>query len=222
MSSASADDYLEKIFQIPYRIHPLEPEVRKTLLSGLLRQPYLSGGQTDNLQGVVIQQELVPKELSLYPQELETIEQLYQCVGSSPRRVRRLLDVYRLMRAGMEEGDVQDLISKRHFAVILALFALLSGAPVTAPRVIELLRRESMRKSDDPAAQAFLGRTMVDWATATLSGATIPADEAEVVSYTMAYIDGLGFVRPDLLGVLRKWIPEIARYSFREVRMQRI
>jgi len=219
LSSASADDYLEKIFQIPYRIHPLEPEVRKTLLSGLLRQPYLAGGQTDNLQGVIIQQELVPKELSLYPQELETIEQLYQCVGSSPRRVRRLLDVYRLMRGGMEEGDVQDLISKRHFAVILALFALLSGAPVTAPRVIELLRKESSRKSDDPVAKVFAGRTMVDWSTSAFPAGAIPADEAEVMSYTMSYIDGLGLPRPDLLGVLRKWIPEIARYSFREVRM---
>lgn len=220
--SASADDYLEKIFQIPYRIHPLDPDVRKMLLGGLLRQPYLSGGQGDNLEGVVIQQELVPKELSLYPQELEAIEQLYRSVGASPRRVRRLLDVYRLMRAGMEEGDVQDLISKRHFAVILALFALLSGAPVTAPRVIELLRKEALRSDEDPGVQTFASRTMVDWVTTAFPGDTVPADEADVMLYAMSYVDALGFSRPDLLVVLRKWIPEIARYSFREVRMQRI
>lgn len=40
--------------------------------------------------------------------------------------------------------------------------------------------------------------------------------------YAMAYIDGQSFTRPDLLAILRRWIPEIARYSFREVRMQRI
>jgi hypothetical protein len=90
---------------------------------------------------------------------------------------------------------------------------------VTAPRVIELLRKESTRKSDDPAAKVFAGRTMVDWSTSAFPAGAIPADEAEVMSYTMSYIDGLGLPRPDLLGVLRKWIPEIARYSFREVRM---
>jgi hypothetical protein len=221
LPSASADDYLEKIFQIPYRIHPMDPEVRKLLLGGLLRQPYLSGSGSDDQAGLVIQQELVPKELSLYPQELEAIEQLYQSVGSSPRRVRRLLDVYRLMRAGMEEGDVQDLIAMNHFPVILALFALLSGAPVTAPRVIELLRKETLRSSDDPAAQAFASGRMVDWVTSAFPRTTTPADEAEVLSCAMSYVDGLGFTRPDLLAVLRKWIPEIARYSFREVRMQR-
>lgn len=220
--SASADDYLEKIFQIPYRIHPLDPEVRKMLLGGLLRQPYLSGASGDELQGVVIQQELVPKELSLYPQELEAIEQLYKCVGSSPRRVRRLLDVYRLMRAGMEEGDVQDLIAKRHFGVILALFALLSGAPITAPRIIERLRKESLRGPGDAEAQVFAVQTMRTWAAGAFPANSVPADEAEVIAYAMSYVDGLGFPRPDLLAILRKWIPEIARYSFREVRMQGI
>jgi hypothetical protein len=218
--SASADDYLEKIFQIPYRIHPMDPEVRKLLLGGLLQQPYLAGRPEDDQEGVVIQQELVPKELSLYPEELEAIQQLYRCVGSSPRRVRRLLDVYRLMRAGMEEGDVQDLISKRHFAVVLALFAFQSGAPATAPRVIELLRKETLRTSDDPGTQTFAQRTMVDWANGEFP--EVPADEAEIMFYAMSYVDGLGLTRPDLLAVLRKWIPEIARYSFREVRMQRI
>ena len=51
------------------------------------------------------------------------------------------------------------LISKGHYAVILALFALLSGAPVTAPRVIELLRKEALRSGDDPAMQTFASRT---------------------------------------------------------------
>ena len=164
----------------------------------------------------------MPKELSLYPQELEAIEQLYRSVGSSPRRVRRLLDVYRLMRAGMEDGDVQDLISKGHYAVILALFALLSGAPVTAPLVIELLRKEALRSGDDPAMQTFASRTMVEWSVSAIPNDSVTADEAEVLFYAMSYVDGLGLTRSELLAVLRKWIPEIARYSFREVRMQRI
>ena len=225
LASASADDYLEKIFQIPYRIHPMEPDVRKLLLGGLLRQPYLAASGGAGAQPpAIIQQELVPKELSLYPEEQKTIEELYRAVGSSPRRVRRFLDVYRLMRAGMEEGDVQDLIAKKHYGVILALFAMLSGAPRTAPRLIELLRRETLRLSDDPAVATFAQQKQLSaWFSDALGDKdTHPPDETEVIFSAMSYVDALSLARPDLLAILRRWIPEIARYSFREVRMQRL
>jgi hypothetical protein len=224
-ASASADDYLEKIFQIPYRIHPMEPDVRKLLLGGLLRQPYLAaaGGSATSQAPAIIQQELVPKELSLYPEEQQTIEALYGAVGSSPRRVRRFLDVYRLMRAGMEEGDVQDLIAKKHYAVILALFAMLSGAPRTAPRLIELLRRETLRLPTDPAAAPFAQQLLATWCSGALADQNgRSADEMEVIVNAMGYVDALSLARPDLLAILRRWIPEIARYSFREVRMHRL
>ena len=76
-SSASADDYLEKIFQIPYRIHPLEPDVRKLLLGGLLRQSYLSGGQGDNQEGTIVQQELGAEGALALSARAEAIEELY-------------------------------------------------------------------------------------------------------------------------------------------------
>jgi hypothetical protein len=219
--SASADDYLEKIFQIPYRIHPIDPEVRKLLLGGLLRQPYLSAAGPAAQEPAVIQQSLVPKELSLYPQELKTIEELYRSVGSSPRRVRRFLDVYRLMRSGMEEADVQDLISNGHYALILALFALLSGAPVSGPRIIELLRREALRPAMDPNSD-FATKSLGNWIPVALKEDSLSEDERVVIDNAMAYIDGLASNKLALLVTLRRWIPEIARYSFREVRMQEI
>jgi KAP family P-loop domain len=228
--SASADDYLEKIFQIPYRIHPMEPDVRKLLLSGMLRQPYLSatGGTVRSQTPAIIPQELVPKEFSLYPEEQTVIEELHFIVGSSPRRVRRFLDVYRLMRAGMEEGDVQELIAKRHYAVILALFAMLSGAPRAAPRVIELLRQESLRIADEEEEgseehmKAFAHQTLESWHEHALREHPCPLDEKDVIRNAMLYLDALNVPRPDLLAILRRWIPEIARYSFREVRMHRL
>jgi hypothetical protein len=219
--SASADDYLEKIFQIPYRIHPIDPEVRKLLLGGMLNQPYLSAGDPTLQNPVVIQQALVPKELSLYPQERTSIEELYRVVGSSPRRVRRFLDVYRLMRAGMEEADVQDLIASGHYAVILSLFAMLSGAPVAGPRIIELLRAETQRDPITPEAATFASQNLADWFPKALRD-PLPVEENGVILDAMTYIDGLHILKPDLLVTLRRWIPEIARYSFREVRMQRI
>ena len=222
LASASADDYLEKIFQIPYRLHPMEPDARKLLLGGMLQQPYLSAAGATAQTSMITLQELVPKEFSLYPEEKTAIEELYQSVGSSPRRVRRFLDVYRLMRAGMEEGDVQDLVALRHYAVILALFAMLSGAPVTAPRVIELLRRESRQRQPNEAAPPPFVQPLADWYESALGQDKGTPDEMEVIRSAMSYIDALKLDRTNLLTILRRWIPEIARYSFREVRMQRI
>ena len=87
---------------------------------------------------------------------------------------------------------------------------MLSGAPITAPRVIELLRKESLRSSGD--AEAGLRRAH----DAHLGGGRISRqinspDEAEVIAFAMADVDGLDFMRSDLLAVLRKWIPQIAR-----------
>ena len=88
---------------------------------------------------------------------------------------------------------------------------MLSGAPITAPRVIELLRKESLRSSGDAEAQVFAALTMRTWAADVFPAKSIRADEAEVIAFAMADVDGLDFMRSDLLAVLRKWIPEIAR-----------
>jgi len=218
--AASADDYLEKIFQIPYRIHPMEPDTRRELLGGLLRERFLApaNSSTDTTTRVITQQELVPKELSLYPAEQSTIRELYECVGASPRRVRRFYDVYRLMRCGMEEGDVQSVISERHYEVILALFAMLSGAPILAPRVIERLydyAGGTLATVPTPPPE-----TLTAW-----FNRTIPADDQDpertIIARTLVFLDGRNFPeRAKLAEILRRWIPEVARYSFREVKMR--
>jgi hypothetical protein len=219
--TASADDYLEKIFQIPYRIHPMSPDTRRELLGGLLREPFLAAAAANNDAATftISQQELVPKELSLYPEEQNTISELYACVGDSPRRVRRFFDVYRLMRSGMEEGEVQVAITERHYQVILPLFAILSGAPRLAPRVIEQLHADAMRQSVDPAA---LGHpTLSSWFNQRFPPQTdAPDPERQTIVSTIQYLDARNFPREQLANILQRWIPEVARYSFREVKMR--
>jgi len=218
--TASADDYLEKIFQIPYRIHPMSTDTRRELLGGLLREPFLAaaGTQREAATPTVTQQELVPKELSLYPQEQTVISELYACVGDSPRRVRRFFDVYRLMRSGMEEGDVQVVIVERHYEIILGLFAMLSGAPQFAPRVIAQLYDDAAKHSTD--AVRFNQLNLVAWFDERFP-ITGSEPERHTVLCTILYLDQRNFLRDQLAGILQRWIPEVARYSFREVKMGR-
>jgi len=218
--TATADDYLEKIFQIPYRIHPMPPDTRRELLGGLLREPFLASTNVNDTSTLTVaRQELVPKELSLYPEEQSTIAELYACVGDSPRRVRRFFDVYRLMRSGMEEGEVQAVIAERHYEVILPLFAMLSGAPLLAPRVIEKLHQDAMRKQSDPAL--LEQPTLVGWLDEHFPGdPAIQDPERNTVLRAAKFLDDRGMPRTVLADVLRRWIPEVARYSFREVKMR--
>ena len=71
-------------------------------------------------------------------------------------------------------------------------------------------------------ASDFAQKSLEAWHRDALAKDAVPDDEMMVIGYAMDYLDRLALPSLELLDVLRRWIPEIARYSFREVRMQRI
>jgi len=68
----------------------------------------------------------------------------------------------------------------------------------------------------------FATKSLGNWIPVALKEDSLSEDERVVIDNAMAYIDGLAFDKLALLVSLRRWIPEIARYGFREVRMQEI
>jgi hypothetical protein len=218
---AQADDYLEKIFQIPFRIPALGTETRERLLSGLLQEPYLPSSP-ENATGsdTVAALDLRPKELKLYPVEENAIRALHRSVGISPRRVRRFLDVYRIMRAGMDDGIVE-LITQttNQHQVILGLFAMLSGAPSIAPRLLEMLYAELFASTNG----APITTGLADWLKRNGGNNADPANsdryEREALTHACEYMDLALTDKAKLSQALVQWIPEVARYSFREIRL---
>jgi hypothetical protein len=154
--------------------------------------------------------------LKLYPSEEQAINALNRSIGISPRRIRRFLDQYLIMRAGMDDGIVE-LITKdtNQYQSILGLFAMLSGAANSAPFVLQKLLAELRDATGGAPIATGLGAWIADNAIA----AQPDPYELDALTHAAKYMDT---AQPDpvkLSEALVRWIPEVARYSFREIRL---
>ncbi len=117
----TTDDYLEKIFQIPFWVQPLASDARMALVHGLLsgsvRTPSeASGSIDDNGDGLrvgPVEEELAKKMLLTFGSEIRTntslllleptdlalFESLAPLLGDTPRRVKRFVNTCQLLYA---------------------------------------------------------------------------------------------------------------------------
>lgn len=212
---ATSDDYLEKIFQIPFRIPPLNDEAREHFVGGLIEERFLEGwSSSEEEQAFVPVFDLNPPELDLYDDEKQCLAELHNCVGRSPRRVKRFVDAYRLMRAGMDEGNVEVVLSAQRYREILSLFALLTGSPRLGPRLLELLYAALIENRS-----VLVGGDLSEWFTNC--GQDLDRYSADEVASARSVFEYLGMIedREKMLDGLLEWIPEVARYSFRHVHL---
>jgi hypothetical protein len=119
-SAPSAMDYVEKIFQIPFQVQPLDVAARRRLLRGfMLRSVALSGDaaaearEYGTLKVTEVQAELVQtmltepgswldldaRQLSITPDELSFLESLASLTAPTPRQVKRLVNVCQFVLA---------------------------------------------------------------------------------------------------------------------------
>lgn len=120
-AQATPDDYLEKIFQVPFWVRPLTDPARALLIRGLLTPAVLPEqgeetprrpleGQLDvNAARVKVLKEIARRSgsalradtsrLALTQGDVEFIESLAPLLGNTPRRVKRFVNVCRLLLA---------------------------------------------------------------------------------------------------------------------------
>jgi len=155
---ATPQDYLEKIFQLPFWVQPLSPNGRRSLVHGLLEGSVrASGGDGKNgdkpARGLVIgprEEELLTTMLSrrgadprldahvlaLTPEDLRFMEALAPLLGDTPRRVKRFVNVTQLLLAMPPSLEV-DTRSPADREIVAFLAALNSGLPDLAPRLFD-------------------------------------------------------------------------------------
>jgi hypothetical protein len=153
---ATAADYLEKIFQIPYWVPPMTEDASKALVGDLIAVDKIrdesprEGKQTQERDQSPIQgrddsreggfgklpdeddqpQSLSPSqhELGLTTDEMDTLLRLSPFIGGSPRRARRFVNVYRVAKASLTPVEVRSLEKGEHQALATQL-AISTGAP---------------------------------------------------------------------------------------------
>ena len=159
--------YLEKIFQVPFQVEPLDADSRAQMLRGLLLPRLELPGPDGAGPGPVEEEaageavaELVPAlfadarrdpawleaaDLGVTPQELEAMESVTDLLGETPRSVKRFTNLFLLAKAvaagsGRPLGASGETPPDHERAILL--LALVAGDAAGADTLIaEILRR---------------------------------------------------------------------------------
>jgi hypothetical protein len=268
-SVASPHDYLEKIFQIPFWIRPIDRAGSEKLLADLLldektsaSQPYprsvtqknegsdevrkqlkstdqepeskqidqhqpstpatiaevndksienfKPGKDTNHETSDVAESEtsgINAKQLTIEPLEVEFMQGVAEFIGTSPRRIKRFVNIYRLLKASVPPDELSTFfISSSHskeFQAVIVLLAILTGSPNVAPGVLHNIARSDSRASVEEF-KTNLGK----------DDATLAHGDYSRVSAILNYYQSKKGVQVTLAD-LKRWAPKVARYSFR-------
>lgn len=174
---ASAYDYLEKIFQIPYWVRPMEAVASREFVESLVyadvheadvheansdsvpppaSRPPAPGPASVPIPGSAVPMGLAappspvrptitpqarsaaiveprPETLTLSRWEAQLMRRLAPYLGQSPRRAKRFVNVYRLVKTGLPRGRTETLVGPKGasyaYRALLTQLAIVTGAP---------------------------------------------------------------------------------------------
>ena len=154
---ARPDDYLEKIFQVPFWVRPLDDDSRGRIVRGLLgrhvrRVPvdrvdagpearFVEEREAQTLREMIEPRigppQLDAAALTISPKELAFLDSLGPLMGDTPRAVKRFVNVYQLIKIVLRgrAADVAESPSDEHVAA--CLLAIAEGLPNLGSRIFE-------------------------------------------------------------------------------------
>jgi hypothetical protein len=238
---ATPQNYLEKIFQIPFWVRPLTPDARVRIVDALFKQ---SRPMENDVDGGAAQE---PAELAWKPEErvqqyskkikiemnppgLETddreqkfIAELAGLLGETPRSVKRFVNLYWLMKtmALTYTPDFNDeQCTYPEYKQLLFLLAVLTGLPAVSGGFFHLLHRcqgtphikGGAQAGAEPALKDLIADLRGKYAAPT-SANTAALVELERLSAWAATVEG-GRWQEIKLSELNNWAPQVQRFSF--------
>jgi uncharacterized protein YceK len=159
-------DYVEKIFQVPYQLQPLEASDTRSMLEGLLGgdapvaaglgaalapapSAEAPGGMVaaapttadDAVRERPAPRDLRPESLRITSEERAVMDQLAPLLGRTPRTVKRFLNVYRILKVRAQDrpGFLEDVGPSSEFRLTMLLLAVASGLPALAPGLLRAI-----------------------------------------------------------------------------------
>ncbi|MCX2546087.1 P-loop NTPase fold protein [Pseudomonas sp. COW5] len=135
--TASVSDYLEKIFQIPYWMRPMDSASSEQFLQSQLER--IKGADlvdgplpapVDDLTVKLVNVEgVTPELMRLTYGETQALQKLARFMGASPRRALRFLNVYRLIKVSLKPDDLK-VLEDREYSALLTLLAVAMATPI--------------------------------------------------------------------------------------------
>ena len=212
---AEALSYVEKIFQIPFWVEPLGETARRNVVRGLLTAAVVPDDTGDGQQADAEQHDLpdglddlqtwaerpvtsnpqiAAEALSIVPRELAFMEEVSPILGSTPRSLKRFVNVYLLVKAiALTKAGGDDFLRRDDefapYRLVILLLALSTSHPTQAGCLFSAIDNPpptwSLAQGVDGIAPAR------DWMTGQRSAwANVQADD------------------------LRPWAEHVRRFSF--------
>lgn len=239
---ATPQDYLEKIFQIPYALRPVERDGYERLIGDLLgklpkrrytREASLSGEEeerngTEETASVASgtdateknpskRSSAAPKQLTFTEWEKRDIEQLWP-LFSTPRTVKRFINTYRLLRAGLEESETAVFEGTEEapgtYQTALLLLAVVTGATGEAAAFFARIDAwlDQAREPEQHYAWLYIIGALRQ---ASDAGEDPLQDLLDMLERIVRGDAGArGFLRGCTPAQLRQWAERTARFSF--------
>ena len=165
---ATPQDYLEKIFQISFWLEPMNATQAAEYLKSLVRTPRVdSGGAPSESESTGI---------DIQPIELDYLRALAAHVGNSPRRVKRLINAYRLLKARLSDTQLKSFVTDRGteesglrsgpYQLVIGLLVIVTGAPGSAAPILRDLADRDPGATPTSVIDAFRQKRHPDWAMA--------------------------------------------------------
>jgi hypothetical protein len=195
----SPANYLEKIFQIPFQLSAMDTEGFGELVRTLAATPVAAPAPLESTSSAPALpappscDELRPRQLEISVAELDFLARLGSLVPS-PRAAKRLVNLYRLLRARLSGPELEAFVSGDGSPAALVLLAVHAGESAAAEG---LFSRIGAAGSGMTSWRALLDRYRED------------DDVAALCAQLCAVAD-----MPDALPVYREWLPLVRRFSF--------
>jgi hypothetical protein len=176
IDAARPQQYLEKIFQIPFTLSPMSPGGYSTLVGSLLERQRedapveiaatpareapgrdRNGAAAGELPDRVIARpspsdasariDITPRGLQLEPRERAYLKQLSSLVAS-PRETKRLVNLYRIVRCSLDDEALDRLINGRYRITQICL-ALVVGRPAFSAALFRRILSGELSSASD-------------------------------------------------------------------------
>jgi hypothetical protein len=149
-------------------------------------------------------------DLTISPEELAYMKKLSGILGRSPRALKRFVNIYRLIKAGLEEHELKAFTRSRSpvadFQAVLFLLAVDTGAPLAARQFFDAV--DVGAKGDDVVTIRWLVRQMEKASKDSKNG----GDSARLRQWLTSKDHAVPSEAD--LSVLASWTVRVGRYSF--------
>jgi hypothetical protein len=176
MGHLTPQDYLEKIFQIAFWLEPMTVSQAADYLGSLVRTSVRESGPVVGTPTGNEPPGSHPPKVAIAAIELDYMRYLAAYVGSSPRRVKRFVNAYRLIKAGLSDKQIEHFITERKaddgsirsgpYQLVIGLLVIGTGAPASSAQILTELAECHPGQSMESVVDTLRSRNHPDWTMA--------------------------------------------------------